>query len=156
MEHELSGPLVGSPVAEWRTRLLQGYLWLLMVGLLVQGFEAFLITALHFTPPGNPLLAELLSSNPPHAAVHIIWGAAGVVILLTRRSAIAAWWLAISFGVFYTLLGVLGVAVHNPLGMRLGLVENGFHLFIGPLTILIAVLTRGARQVAALPDTRPA
>ncbi len=146
MGRELSRSRSGPRGSMRRTRLLQAYLWLLMVALLVQGAAAFLITGLQFTPPANALLAELLSSNPPHAAVHIVWGAAGVIVLLLRHDPVAAWWLAISFGIFYTLLGVLGVAVHDPFGLRLGLVENSFHLFIGPLTVILAVLTAGPGQ----------
>ncbi len=47
------------------------------------------------------------------------------------------------FGTFYTLLGLLGIVVHDPFGMRLELPENVFHLTVGPTTLLVAWLAFG-------------
>jgi hypothetical protein len=51
--------------------------------------------------------------------------------------------------VFYTALGVLGVGLHHPFGLELGIFENTFHLTAGPLTLLVGVLAPLRRPAAA-------
>ena len=51
------------------------------------------------------------------------------------------------FGVFYLLLGLLGIVVHDPFGLRLGWGENGFHLIVGPVALVLVLLeARGAQR----------
>ncbi len=93
--------------------------------------------------------------------MHIAWGAAGVLILARRRDAQTASRLALTFGVFYTAFGILGVSVHHPLGLELGIFENTFHFTAGPLTLavgLLAVFLPPAEPIAKLrpATTRPA
>ncbi|GEM_PF-3406082 len=123
--------------------VLHLYLWLVMGGLLLQGIGSLVLRAQRsLAAPSPTAVSNFFSDNPPHAWVHIAWGTTGLVILIARRPAHVRWWLALIFGVFYTLLGFLGVAVHNPFGLALGLVENAFHLLVGPSMLLLVVLAR--------------
>jgi len=56
--------------------------------------------------------------------------------------------LALSFGLFYTALAVLGVVVYHPLGLRLDRGENVFHLIVGPITLALAAI---ALRVERMP-----
>jgi hypothetical protein len=122
-------------------RGLRCYLWVLMVGLLVQGFGSLifrLAPALAIDAPY--LIRGILGIDFWHAWIHIVWGIVGVVLLVARPSRTVAIWLALVFGVFYTVLAILGVTIHHPLGLELGLFENGFHLTAGPATLLFGAL----------------
>jgi hypothetical protein len=57
--------------------------------------------------------------------------------------------LTLAFGVFYTALAVLGLAVHHPFGLRLDRGENVFHLLVGPITLALGLVAmRVERQTA--------
>ena len=137
---------------------LRIYLWVVMAGLLVQGAGSLLLDSRPDIRVVTPfLLATVMNGNPPHAWLHIVWGVAGLFFLATFRSAAARVRLGLTFGVFYTLLGFLGIAVHHPFGMRLEFPENAFHLTVGPLMLLLTWLAwrdRGAG--AALEPARGA
>lgn len=129
-------------------RLLQFYILLIMALLLVQGSGSLLLAL----RPGIAALvpeplATIMNSNPPHAIVHVAWGAFGLLVLATQRSERAWRGFGLTFGLFYTLLGFLGLVVHNPFGMRLAWQENLFHLTIGPLMLALTLLAW--RAVAA-------
>jgi hypothetical protein len=83
------------------------------------------------------LLATLMNGNTPHAILHIVWGTIGLIILITQRSYSFRFGLGLTFGIFYTLLGILGIFVYNPFGLRLGWQENLFHLTIGHLMLIL-------------------
>jgi len=78
--------------ASWRSsssmdRILSVYLWILMVGLFVQGSGSLalrLSSGLEAITP--PLLAGILLAHIPHAILHITWGLVGIVVLATLRS----------------------------------------------------------------------
>jgi hypothetical protein len=128
------------PRVSWR--LIQGaYVWFVMAGLLAQGTGSLI---LDFNPnlrSATPyLLATIMNGNPPHAWLHIVWGAGGLIFLALFRTFRARLGLGFVFGTFYTLLGFLGIAVHDPFGMRLALPENAFHLTVGPLMLLLTFL----------------
>jgi len=92
-----------------------------------------------------------MNGNPPHAWLHIVWGAVGLFVLLAFRSAAARVGLGLIFGIFYTLLGFLGIGVHHPFAIRLELPENVFHLTVGPLMLLLTWLaSRDVRGAASL------
>jgi hypothetical protein len=122
-------------------RLLQLYMWLIMVLLLVQGSGSLLlglrpdVAALVPEP-----LATIMNGNLPHAILHIAWGTFGLFVLATQRSDRVRRGLGLTFGLFYTLLGFLGLVVHNPFGMRLAWQENLFHLTVGPLMLALTLL----------------
>jgi hypothetical protein len=122
-------------------RIFHAYLWIVMAGLLAQGSGSLLLRLAPALEKVTPLpLATLMNGNLPHAVLHIAWGAAGLLILAIFRSSAAYLRLGWVFGVFYTLLGFLGIAVYNPFGLRLAWPENTFHLTVGPLMLLLAYL----------------
>jgi len=120
------------------TRLLYIYLWLTMSLLFIQGSGSLLLRLrpdIESITPG--LLATLMNGNIPHAILHIVWGTIGLIILITQRSYNIRLGLGLIFGLFYTLLGLLGIFVFNPFGLRLGWQENLFHLTVGPLMLIL-------------------
>lgn len=127
-------------------KVLAVYLWLVMAGLLVQGAGSLLLDERPDLMPAFPMLmAVVMNGNPPHAVLHIVWGAFGLAYLALFRSPAAHLRLGLVFGLFYTGLGFLGIAVHHPFGMRLELPENAFHLTVGPLMLLLTWLARRRR-----------
>jgi len=125
---------------------LTWYLWLVMAGLLLQGAGSLLLDLRPDVQAATPyLLATVMNGNPPHAVLHIAWGATGLAILALFRSAGARLLLGLVFGLFYTGLGFLGIAVHDPFGMRLELPENAFHLTVGPLMLVLTALAWRSR-----------
>ena len=122
-------------------RALALYLWLVMAGLLLQGAGSLLLDGRPDLVPAFPsLMATAMNGNPPHAILHIVWGAFGLTVLALFRTPAARVRLGFAFGLFYTALGFLGIAVHHPFGMRLELQENAFHLTVGPLMLLLTWL----------------
>ncbi len=129
------------------------YVWLVMAGLLIQGAGSFILRQHPSLTAWLPVpLATLMNGNIPHAILHIAWGAAGLVILTVFRSDLAYLRLGGVFGVFYTLLGFLGIFVLNPFGMRLGWPENTFHLTVGPIMILLTYLAWRATSLKSFPQ----
>jgi hypothetical protein len=131
------------------------YVWAVMAGLLVQGAGSLLLDFNAGMRSVTPTpLATLMNGNPPHAWLHVVWGAGGLTWLLLFRSANARIVLGFVFGIFYTLLGFLGVAVHDPFGMRIELPENVFHLTVGPLMLLLTFLAAGSIRRPQRPSVR--
>jgi hypothetical protein len=126
-------------------RALEIYLWLVMGGLLLQGAGSLLLDLRPDVQAATPvLLATIMNGNPPHAWLHIVWGAAGLAYLALFRTPGAHVWLGLAFGVFYTALGFAGILLHDPMGMRLAFPENLFHLTVGPLMLLLTWLAARA------------
>jgi hypothetical protein len=122
-------------------KVLSVYLWLVMAGLLGQGSGSLLLDQRPDVAAATPLvLATIMNGNPPHAWLHIVWGAFGLAVLALFRTPAAYQGLGLVFGVFYTALGFLGIAMHHPFGMRLEIQENVFHLTVGPLMLLLTWL----------------
>lgn len=136
----MDAALRARPAVSWRS--VQGaYVWFVMAGLLGQGAGSLVLDfnagLRHATPY---LLASLMNGNPPHAWLHVVWGAGGLVYLAAYRNFSSRIRLGFVFGTFYTLLGFLGVFVHDPFGMRLELPENLFHFTVGPLMLLFTAM----------------
>jgi hypothetical protein len=122
-------------------RVLRWYLWVLMGGLLIQGIGSLIFRLVPALLANMPLLVRgAFGIDFWHAWIHILWGVAGLTVLAISRTREPLIRLAVSFGVFYTLLGVWGVLAHHPLNLALDLPENVFHLTAGPLSLLIGVL----------------
>jgi hypothetical protein len=131
-------------------RVLRGYLYILMGGLFLQGLGSLLFRLVPRLPQVTPLLVRgTFGIDFWHSWIHILWGAGGLLILGRWRDMQAATRLALTFGSFYTALGILGVAVHHPLGLHLDNFENTFHLTAGPLTLLTAALAGRRVRVQA-------
>jgi len=88
-----------------------------------------------------------MNGNIPHAILHIFWGTIGLIILITQRSYGVRLGLGLTFGLFYTLLGILGIFVLNPFSLRLAWQENLFHLTIGPLMLILVWFSWRSKNV---------
>jgi hypothetical protein len=131
-----------------------------MAGLLFQGAGSLLFRLAPGLPAHSPLLVRgVFGIDFWHSWIHISWGAAGLAALRHWRSMQSAIRLALVFGVFYTMLGVAGVATRAPLGLELGAYENSFHLTAGPLTLALGLWTRlyhlANQRPIAIPPARP-
>jgi len=124
--------------------LLRWYLGVLMVGLLLQGGVSLVFRLAPALAASAPYLVRgVFGIDFWHAWIHILWGGVGSAIVAAgRRQAQVR--LALAFGLFYTVLGVAGVAVHHPLGLQLDWFENGFHLVAGPATLLLGAVEASA------------
>jgi hypothetical protein len=122
--------------------ILRWYLWILMAGLLLQGLGSLIFRLAPALPASSPLLVRgAFGIDAWHALIHIIWGFVGVIVLSVSRTERPLISLALIFGLFYTALGLWGVAAHHPLGLELDLPENAFHLVAGPLSLLLGWLS---------------
>ena len=138
--------------------ILSVYLWILMVGLFLQGSGSLalrLSSGLEAITP--PLLAGILLAHIPHAILHIVWGLIGILVLATLRSMRARLWLGLVFGIFYTLLAIYGTLNPHAFGLHLAPSENAFHWIVGPLTLGLSLLalyaqTRSSRTHGDLPS----
>jgi hypothetical protein len=121
--------------------LLRSYLWVLLSGLLFQGAGSLVFRLVPGLPEAMPLLVRgAFGIDYWHAWIHIAWGLVGVAVLLASKGREPLVWLALVFGVFYTVLGVTGVHIHHPFGLELDLLENTFHLIAGPLSLLVGLV----------------
>jgi hypothetical protein len=115
----------------------QIFLGLLGAGLLGQGGTSLLLHALGLANDQMP--QRFANSDPLHASIHVIWGAAMIALVLIGLSDGDATKLALIFGVFYSGLAVAGLTIHHPLGMRLDRGENVFHLLVGPASLAVGL-----------------
>jgi hypothetical protein len=140
--------------------ILLVYLWILMVGLFLQGSGSLalrLSSGLEAITP--PLLAGVLLAHIPHAILHIAWGLIGILVLATLRSRRARLWLGLIFGIFYTLLAIYGTLDPHAFGLHLAPSENAFHWIVGPLTLGLSLLAwyaqlRSSQNQGELPSPR--
>jgi hypothetical protein len=122
---------------------LRWYLGVLMGGLLLQGGVSLAFRLAPALAASAPYLVRgIFGIDFWHAWIHILWGGAGsAIVAVGRLRALVR--LALGFGVFYTALGVAGLALHHPLGLELDWFENSFHLVAGPATLLLGILGAG-------------
>jgi hypothetical protein len=133
--------------------LLRWYLAVLMGGLFVQGIGSLLFRLAPALAASAPFLVRgIFGIDFWHAWIHILWGAAGSVVVAAGRWP-ASVRLALGFGVFYTALGIAGVAIHHPLGLELDWFENSFHLVAGPATLVLGALAASLLRGARVPAT---
>lgn len=83
---------------------------------------------------------------PRHSILHIATAFAALAV--RRAGARAAWWFALVFGGFYTLLGLAGWATGARFGLSLQAFDHPFHVLLGGLGLVAALIGRGARQEA--------
>jgi hypothetical protein len=131
-------------------------LWVLFAGLLVQGLISLLFRRVPTLPPTLPLLVRgPFGIDSRHAWIHVAWGIGSMVLLSLGRTWRTSIRLAVTFGIFYSALGIAGVVTHHPFGLELDLFENAFHLTAGPLTLLLGLYSYGRRRqrrVVAAPS----
>jgi hypothetical protein len=130
--------------------VLRGYLGVVGAGLLLQGAISLVLLDAFGVDPMR--FHGIVAMDDRHATLHVVWGLFVLGVLARgpgERTLIA---LGSFFGVFYLALGLLGVFVHDPFGLRLGWGENGFHLIVGPLALLLTLLAAREVQQPALPE----
>jgi hypothetical protein len=129
------------------TPSLRPYLLILGAALLGQGLVSWALDwSGHAT---NQLPNRFANADPRHAFIHVAWGAAMLVLAGRGMSEDGYARLTISFGVFYTALAALGLAVHHPFGLRLDRGENVFHLLVGPITLALGMVAMRAQRQPA-------
>ncbi len=121
--------------------LARAYVLVLGGGLLLEGLSLFVLGAipLAIVPPVLVPLFTAFQPDPPHDALHVVWGVALLGLPWLRPATFRPETLAIVFGVFYIGLGFLGLLVHWPFGMRLDLPQNVFHFTVGPIALVLGV-----------------
>jgi hypothetical protein len=133
------------PLPGERPSLLRVYLIAVGALLLVQGAASLAVEA-----SGRDAHATTrLLSDPRHAAIHVVWGAALLGVVALTRDARAMEIAAIVFGVFYVGLLVWGLVAHHPLGLMIDGKENAFHAVIGPLALVLGLRDVALRRRAA-------
>lgn len=126
---------------------LRAFLAVLGAALLAQGLTSWLLDA--SGNASNSMPYRFANADPRHALIHVLWGSAILALLARGLDHHGCVRLALVFGVFYTGLAILGVAVHHPLGLRLDRGENVFHLLVGPITLAVGLVAlRGERAFA--------
>ena len=126
---------------------LRPYLIVLGATLLGQGLLSWLLDATGID--SNQLPWRFANSDPRHAFIHVVWGAVILVLPLRGLDERGCIRLALAFGVFYSALAVLGIAVQHPFGLRLDRGENVFHLLVGPITLTLGLVALRAQRIPA-------
>ena len=127
--------------------IVRGYCLVLGIGLMAEG-------ALLLVVQGS-------RGDVLHNLIHVAWGVAMLVAVLTDTSLRRASLTALVFGVFYTALALAGLVTHDPFGLQLGPGENAFHVIVGPLALALGVwgITRsplGSSRRRQSPPAAPA
>jgi hypothetical protein len=129
------------------TPTLRPYLALLGTTLLVQGLVSW---ALEWTGNASTQLPQrFANSDPRHAFIHVAWGAVMLTFVARGMDERGYARLAVAFGLFYSALAVLGLAVHHPFGLRLDRGENAFHLLVGPVTLALGMVAQRVQRMPA-------
>lgn len=118
-----------------RPRLVRPYLLAAGAVLLGQGAASLLVRS----AGEDPHATSRLLSDPAHATIHVAWGVVLLAVLALRTNGAAQAWAAVTFGVFYVGLLLLGLAVHHPFGLMIDGKENAFHAVIGPLALILGL-----------------
>lgn len=114
-------------------RITRLYVWILGAALALEGIGMFILGAIPEATIPSPF--EAFRPDPPHDALHVVWGVALLALPLLRPRTFRPEILATIFGVFYVGLGFLGVFVYHPFGLRLDLGQNAFHFTVGPIAL---------------------
>jgi len=131
---------------------LRGYLAIVGAGLLLQGATSLLL--LDRLDVNVTRFHGLLAMDDRHAGLHVVWGLFLLAVIARRPSQRTLIGVGSFFGVFYLLLGLLGIAVHDPFGLMLGWGENGFHLIVGPLALILVLHDVREVQRPALSEAK--
>jgi hypothetical protein len=124
-------------------RLLRLFVCACGLGLILSAIGSLILRLIGIGPP---LWMAGFSVDPLHAAVHICWGLFLLVPLVRGASDLLVARIAIIFGTFYLVFAILGLMIHDPLGMRIGSGETIFHFIVGPLALALGITTLRAIQ----------
>jgi hypothetical protein len=132
------------------TRILRFYLFWLGNALFIQGVISLIFGVTNREP--LIFIGRRLTSDPLHATIHIVWGLVIFLLLKQRIRQGLLGVIGLVFGVFYLLLGVMGIVIFHPLGMQLGWGENLFHLLAGSIALLLGMWQRWQRIACGKAD----
>ncbi len=98
--------------------------------LLLQGTSTLLFRLVPALDAAFPALLAVTQMIPVHSLLHILTGVLALAMIRWGGPR-GVWWFAVLFGVFYTALGIVGLATSAPLGLGLQPFDNPFHLLAG-------------------------
>ena len=90
----------------------------------------------------------LVSGDARHDTIHVVWGVALLVFIVSRPNDRGVALAGLAFGIFYTAFAFVGIVVHHPFSLVLDSRQNGFHTLVGPIALALAGLAwpRGVRE----------
>jgi hypothetical protein len=104
--------------------------------LLLQGVSTLLFRLIPALDVAFPALLATTHMIPVHSTLHILTGLLALAAIYWGE----AWWFALGFGVFYTLLGLAGLISGQQLGLGLQPFDHPFHLLAGLPGLLAAAI----------------
>lgn len=116
--------------------------------LLVQGVSTLVFRLFPPLDHAFPALLDVTQMIPIHSTLHIITGMLAVIIL-SRGNEREAIRFAGGFGLFYLLLGLLGVISGHPLGLGLQTFDHPIHLVLGAAGIFAAYRSPTSKKASA-------
>jgi hypothetical protein len=123
---------IGARAPFWYTLLVGGFL-------LLQGTSTLLFRLVPALDAAFPALLATTHMIPSHSLLHITTGLLALAILRWGGTG-GAWWYALGFGTFYTLLGLAGSLIGDVLGLGLQPFDHPFHLVAGLPGLIAAAL----------------
>lgn len=123
---------IGTRSPFWYTLIVGGFL-------LLQGTSTLLFRLVPALDAAFPMLLGTTHMIPIHSLLHITTGVLALVIIRWGGMR-GAWWFALGFGTFYTLLGLSGLMIGDVLGLGLQPFDHPFHLVAGVPGLLTAAL----------------
>lgn len=98
--------------------------------LLLQGTSTLLFLLFPALDRAVPQLLLATRMIPVHSTLHIVSGVLALAVLRWGGRE-TAWWFALLFGLFYTVLGLTGLITGLTFGLGLQLFDHPFHLLAG-------------------------
>ena len=123
---------IGARAPTWYTWASGGFL-------LLQGSSTLLFRLVPALNAAFPALLDVTQMIPIHSTVHILTGLMALAILKVGGGR-GAWWFALGFGTFYTLLALGGLATGQTFGLGLQPFDHSFHLLAGVPGLLAAAV----------------
>lgn len=135
----MNWPHIRARAPVWYTAVVGGFLFL-------QGTSTLLFLIFPSLDHAFPQLLETTRMMPIHSTLHIVTGlvTAAVLIWGGRRT---AWWFALLFGLFYTLLGFTGLITGMTFGLGLQPFDHPFHLVAGIPGLIAAAIGYNALEI---------
>src|SRR5258706_8298581 len=121
------------------TRAPTWYTWISGGFLLLQGTSTLLFRLVPALNAAFPALLDVTQMIPIHSTVHIVTGLTALAILKVGGQR-GAWWFALSFGTFYSLLALGGLTIGQTFGLGLQPFDHSFHLLAGVPGVLAAAV----------------
>jgi hypothetical protein len=128
-----------------RTSAPGWYTWVSGGFLLLQGVSTLLFRLVPALDMAFPALLGTTQMIPIHSLLHIVTGLLALAIIGWGGRP-GRWWFALGFGIFYTLLGLVGLISGGMLELGLQPFDHPFHLLAGLPGLLAAAL--GNRHAA--------